>query len=234
MPLRPRPCLAREAEEGLRDASCSPPRRTPGIIEDYRRAALNAKKAGFDGVEIHGANGYLLDQFLQDSTNKRDDAYGGPVENRARLMLEVVDAAISVWGPERVGLHLAPRADDHSMGDSTREETFTYGRPRSRKAQDRVHMHNVRRKAMMPFAQDQGCFRRVFFANEAFTKAAAERVVAQGAADGVAFGKLFIANPDLPKRFALGAPLNAPQPDTFYGSGPAGYTDYPELGVAAE
>ena len=98
----------------------------PGIIADYRRGAENAKRAGFDGVEVHGANGYLLDQFLQDSTNHRTDAYGGPIENRARLMLEVVDACIEVWGADRVGLHLAPRADSHSMGDSDRLATFSY------------------------------------------------------------------------------------------------------------
>ena len=206
----------------------------PGVIEDYRKAAANAKAAGFDGVEIHGANGYLLDQFLQDSTNKRTDSYGGPIENRARLMLEALDAAISVWGPKRVGLHLAPRADDHSMGDSNREAAFTYV---AREAGKRGIAFICTREAEGADAispKIKAAFGGLFIANEKFTKETAERAVETGAADAVAFGKLFIANADLPKRLRLGAPLNAPAPETFYASGPQGYTDYPELGEAAE
>jgi NADPH2 dehydrogenase len=201
----------------------------PGIIEGYRRGAENALAAGFDGVEIHGANGYLLDQFLQDSTNRRTDAYGGPVENRARLMLEVADAVISVWGADRVGMHLAPRGDAHDMGDSDPARTFGYvARELGRR---RLAFLCVReshdRPALGP--QLKSLFGGVYVVNESFTRESAEAVLAAGQADAVAWGKLFIANPDLPKRLQTGAPLNAPDPNTFYASGPHGYTDYPAL-----
>ncbi len=205
----------------------------PGVIEAFRKGAENAQAAGFDGVEIHGANGYLLDQFLQDSANQRTDEYGGPIENRARLMLEVVDAVTSVWGPGRVGLHLAPRGDIHSMGDSNLAATFGY-----------VAAEAGRRKIAFLLAREslgegrlgprlKQAFGGVYIANEKFTKEAAERVVAEGEADAVAFGVLFIANPDLPRRFALGAPLNAPDPTTFYAEGPKGYVDYPFMETTA-
>lgn len=201
----------------------------PGIVAEYRKGAENAKRAGFDGVEIHGANGYLLDQFLQDSTNKRTDGYGGSIENRARLMLETVDACIEVWGADRVGLHLAPRGDAHTMGDSNPLATFGY-----------VAEQAGRRKlAFLCAREHQGpdaispelkkIFGGVMIANEGFTKETAEAAIASGAADAVAFGKLFIANPDLPERFKLDAPLNTPDPSTFYAQGPKGYTDYPSL-----
>ena len=201
----------------------------PGVVEAYRRGAENAQKAGFDGVEIHGANGYLLDQFLQDGANKRTDAYGGGIENRARLMLEVTDAVVSVWGPGRVGVHLAPRGDSHDMGDSDLAATFGY-----------VARELGRRKIAFLCAREltkaprlgpdlKAAFGGVYVANEGFTREAAEAAVAAGEADAVAFGKLFLANPDLPRRFALGAPLNAWNSETFYSEGPAGYTDYPAL-----
>jgi 2,4-dienoyl-CoA reductase-like NADH-dependent reductase (Old Yellow Enzyme family) len=201
----------------------------PGIVEAFRLGAENAQEAGFDGVEIHGANGYLLDQFLQDSSNHRTDEYGGPVENRARLMLEVVDAAISVWGPGRVGLHLAPRGDMHSIGDSNLASTFGYvasemGRRRIAFLMARESLGDNRLGPQLKRA-----FGGPYIANEKFTKATAERVLEAGEADAVAFGVLFIANPDLPRRFALDSPLNVPNPSTFYGQGPAGYTDYPFL-----
>ncbi|SIO58025.1 hypothetical protein SAMN05444166_5547 [Singulisphaera sp. GP187] len=201
----------------------------PWIIEAYRKGAENAKLAGFDGVEIHGANGYLLDQFLQDSTNQRTDAYGGPIENRARLMLEVTDAVISVWGPRRVGMHLAPRGDAHAMGDSNRSATFGYvatelGRRGIAFLCAREHLGEGRIGPDLKRA-----FGGVYIANEKFTKATAEQVLNAGEADAVAFGVQFIANPDLPHRFAVDAPLNSPNPATFYASGPDGYTDYPRL-----
>jgi 2,4-dienoyl-CoA reductase-like NADH-dependent reductase (Old Yellow Enzyme family) len=201
----------------------------PGIIEEYRRGAENAKKAGFDGVELHGANGYLLDQFLQDGSNKRTDAYGGPIENRARLMLEAVDAAISVWGADRVGLHLAPRGDSHSMGDSNPRATFGYvadqvGR---RKIAFICARESLKEPRLGP--ELKKAFGGVFIGNQDFTKEDAERVLARSEADAVAWGKLFIANPDLPERLAKNAPLNAPNPETFYASGPEGYIDYPPL-----
>jgi 2,4-dienoyl-CoA reductase-like NADH-dependent reductase (Old Yellow Enzyme family) len=201
----------------------------PGIVEAFRVGAQNAEAAGFDGVEIHGANGYLLDQFLQDSANQRTDEYGGPVENRARLMLEVVDATISVWGPGRVGLHLAPRGDIHSIGDSNLSATFGY-----------VATEAGRRKIAFLMARESLADNRLgprlkqafggpYIANEKFIKATAEHVLEAGEADAVAFGVLFIANPDLPRRLAIGAALNTPDPNTFYATGPAGYTDYPFL-----
>ncbi|OEC33846.1 2,4-dienoyl-CoA reductase [Pseudomonas cuatrocienegasensis] len=199
------------------------------IVEAYRQGAENAKAAGFDGVEIHGANGYLLDQFLQDSTNQRTDQYGGSLENRARLMLEVTDAVLSVWPAGRVGMHLAPRADAHDMGDSQRAETFTYvvrelGKrgiaficAREKEADD----------SLSPSLKQ--AFGGVFIANERFTKAQANDWLASGKADAVAFGIPFIANPDLPARLQQDAPLNEPHPETFYGAGPVGYIDYPRL-----
>jgi 2,4-dienoyl-CoA reductase-like NADH-dependent reductase (Old Yellow Enzyme family) len=201
----------------------------PGIVEAYRRGAANAQAAGFDGVEIHGANGYLLDQFLQDGSNKRSDAYGGPVENRARLMLEVTDAVVSVWGAGRVGMHLAPRGDAHSMGDSDLGATFTY-----------VASELGKRKLAFICAREyhaedrlgprlKQAFGGVYIVNEKYTKAQAEAVIAAGEADAVAFGKPFIANPDLVRRLREGATLNDWNSATFYEGGEKGYTDYPRL-----
>lgn len=201
----------------------------PAIIEAYRLGAANALAAGFDGVELHGANGYLLDQFLQDSTNHRTDAYGGPIENRARLMLEVTDAVISVWGAARVAMHLAPRGDAHDMGDSNPAATFGYV---ARELGRRKIAFICAREALGPNhlgAQLKQQFGGVYVANEAHTCDSAEQLLTTGEADAVAFGKLFIANPDLPKRFAQKALLNPPDPATFYADGPMGYTDYPFL-----
>ena len=201
----------------------------PGIVAAYRKGAENAKLAGFDGVEIHGANGYLLDQFLQDKTNQRTDAYGGSVENRARLMLEVTDACIAVWGASRVGMHLAPRGDAHDMGDSNPAETFGYVATELGK---RGIAFICAREALGPNRlgpQLKKAFGGVYIANEKMTRESAEQVVASGEADAVAFGQLFIANPDLPKRLELNAPLNAPQPATYYHPGAEGYVDYPAL-----
>ena len=201
----------------------------PGIIEAYRKGAQNALEAGFDGVEIHGANGYLLDQFLQDTSNHRTDEYGGPIENRARLMLEVTDAAVSVWGADRVGMHLAPRGDSHDLGDSNPLATFSY-----------VARELGKRKIAFIFAREFIGDDRIgpvlkevsgipFIANEKFTKATAEEEIKAGRADAVAFGLQFIANPDLPRRFAIDAPLNEVDFGTLYGPDEKGYTDYPFL-----
>ncbi|ATH80952.1 alkene reductase [Ectopseudomonas hydrolytica] len=199
------------------------------IVEAYRQGAENAKAAGFDGVEIHGANGYLLDQFLQSSTNQRTDRYGGSLENRARLLLEVTDAAIDVWGAGRVGVHLAPRADAHDMGDANRAETFAYvARELGKRG---IAFICAREKedddSLTPQLKKE--FGGVFIANERFTKEQANAWLAQGNADAVAFGIPFIANPDLPERLQQDAPLNEPHSETFYGSGPVGYIDYPRL-----
>jgi 2,4-dienoyl-CoA reductase-like NADH-dependent reductase (Old Yellow Enzyme family) len=201
----------------------------PGIVEAFGRGARNAQAAGFDGVELHGANGYLLDQFLQDSTNHRTDAYGGPIENRARLMLECADAAIAALGAGRVGMHLAPRCDSHSMGDSNPAATFGYV---ARELGKRKIAFLCLREAQGPDSlgpQMKREFGGVMIANEKFTLESAQRIIAAGDADAVAFGKQFIANPDLPRRFAAGAPLNEPVPATFYEHGATGYTDYPAL-----
>ena len=201
----------------------------PGIVEDFRRGAENALAAGFDGVEIHGANGYLLDQFLQDSTNLRDDDYGGAIENRARLLLDVTDAATSVWGAGRVGMHLAPRGDSHSMGDSDRLATFGYV---ARELGARRIAFICAREHTGPDSigpQLKQAFGGVYIANEGFTRESAQQALDAGWADAVAFGKLIIANPDLPTRFRADSALNEPQPHTFYGAGAEGYTDYPAL-----
>jgi len=203
----------------------------PGIVEAYRQGAQNAQAAGFDGVELHGANGYLLDQFLQDSTNHRSDEYGGPIENRARLMLEVADAAISVWGASRVAMHLAPRGDAHDMGDSDPAATFGYV---ARELGKRRLPFICARESVGPNRlgpELKKIFGGTYVANEAHTRETAEQVLRAGEADAVAFGKLFIANPDLPRRFALNAALNTPVPETFYAPGSLGYTDYPALSV---
>ncbi len=198
-----------------------------GIVEAFRRGAENAKAAGFDGVEIHGANGYLLDQFLQDRSNQRSDRYGGSTENRARLHLEVTDAVLSVWRAGKVGMHLAPRADAHDMGDSNRVETFGYVARELGKR--RIAFICAREKVADDSLGPQlkAAFGGVYIANEGFNRDTAEAVIAAGSADAVAFGKAFIANPDLPRRFALNLPLNAWDASTFYAAGPKGYVDYP-------
>jgi 2,4-dienoyl-CoA reductase-like NADH-dependent reductase (Old Yellow Enzyme family) len=203
----------------------------PGIVEGFRKGAENAKQAGFDGVEIHGANGYLLDQFLQDGSNHRTDEYGGSIENRARLMLEVADAVISVWGAKRVGMHLAPRGDSQDMHDSNPPATFGYV---ARELGKRELGFLLAREYFGPDRlgpQLKKQFGGVYIANEKYTQAQANQVIQDGEADAVAFGRLFIANPDLPARFASDSVLNVPDPSTFFAPGPHGYTDYPALSV---
>jgi 2,4-dienoyl-CoA reductase-like NADH-dependent reductase (Old Yellow Enzyme family) len=202
------------------------------IVDAFRKGAANAKTAGFDGVEIHGANGYLLDQFLQDSTNKRTDAYGGTLENRSRLMLEVTDAAIEVWGADRVGMHLAPRCDSHDMGDSDKLATFTYV---ARELGKRSIAFICAREAQQEDSigpQIRKAFGGMYIVNEGFTYESAGQALSDNVADAVAFGKAFIANPDLVARFAAKAPLNTWDDKTFYGSGSKGYIDYPTLSEA--
>jgi 2,4-dienoyl-CoA reductase-like NADH-dependent reductase (Old Yellow Enzyme family) len=201
----------------------------PGVVEAFRKGAENAKAAGFDGVEIHGANGYLLDQFLQDGSNHRTDAYGGSIENRARLHLEVTDAVISVFGAGRVGMHLAPRSDAHGISDSNPAATFGYLATELGKR--KIAFIAAREHAGEPRLGPQlkQLFGGAYIANEKFTYEGANHVIGSGEADAVAFGKLFISNPDLPHRFAKSAPLNEPDPNTFYAHGPEGYVDYPTL-----
>jgi 2,4-dienoyl-CoA reductase-like NADH-dependent reductase (Old Yellow Enzyme family) len=201
----------------------------PAIIEAYRQGAENAKAAGFDGVEIHGANGYLIDQFLQDSTNQRTDQYGGSIENRARFMMEVTDAVTSVWGADRVGMHIAPRGDAHDMGDSDPAALFTYvARELGKRKLAFLCARESHDKPALGPALKQA-FGGVFIANEGFTAESAREAIASGKVDAVAFGKSAIANPDLVRRFRENASLNPFDSDTFYGGTEKGYTDYPTL-----
>ncbi|WP_420969080.1 alkene reductase [Bradyrhizobium sp. B120] len=210
-------------------------------IEDYRLAASNALKANFDGVEIHGANGYLLDQFLQDGTNQRSDRYGGSIENRSRLLLEVVDAAIAIWGNGRVGVRLSPFGSYADIRDSNPEALFTdvIGKLSSRQS---AYLHLIEPRASGVTGSDDlnhaapltsSIFRSAFngplIAAGCFTKATAEAAIESGLADAVAFGRLFLANPDLPRRFEVDGPLSPHDRSTFYGGGEAGYTDYTKL-----
>jgi 2,4-dienoyl-CoA reductase-like NADH-dependent reductase (Old Yellow Enzyme family) len=201
----------------------------PGIVSQYRRAAKLAKEAGFDGVEVHGANGYLLDQFLHEKSNTRTDQYGGSIPNRSRLLLEVCDTCIEIWGKDRVGMHLAPKADTHDVGSSDLSKLFGY-------VADELAKRGIAficaRETYNEAAIGPELKRRfggVYIANEGFTKTSAEVAIESGIADAVAFGKSYIANPDLVKRFVLDAELNEPDPSTFFGDSPKGYTDYPTL-----
>jgi 2,4-dienoyl-CoA reductase-like NADH-dependent reductase (Old Yellow Enzyme family) len=200
-----------------------------GVVAAYKKGAENAKKAGFDGVQIHGANGYLLDQFLQSKTNQRTDQYGGPIENRARLMLEVTDACIEVWGAGRVGMHLAPRRDSHDMGDANPAETFGYVARElgKRKIAFIAAREAVGEDSLGPLLKKE--FGGVFIANEKMNKVVAQQVLDSGNADAIAFGKDYISNPDLVRRLETDAPLNPWNADTFYAAGEVGYTDYPAL-----
>jgi len=203
------------------------------VVADFGRAAANARAAGFDGVTIHAANGYLLDQFLQDGSNVRDDAYGGSIENRARILLEVTDAVTAVWDASRVGVHLAPRSPSHSMADSQPAQTFGY--VAQALGQRGIGFLFVREApgegALLP--QLKQAFGGAVIANDGFDQDAAQAVLDRGEADAVAFGRAYIANPDLVERLARRAALNALDPATLYGApdgAPArGYVDYPTL-----
>ncbi|GHT94387.1 alkene reductase [Betaproteobacteria bacterium] len=200
----------------------------PAIVAAFGQGAANARAAGFDGVEIHAANGYLIDQFLQDGTNTRTDAYGGPVENRARLLLEVTDAAIGVWGAGRVGVHLAPRSDSHTMSDSNPAATFGYvARELGKRQIAFIFAREVQGPGLLG-PELKKAFGGVFIANQGLTGATAQQVL-DTYADAAAFGVPFIANPDLVARLKQNAPLNEPRFDLFYGGGAEGYTDYPGL-----
>jgi N-ethylmaleimide reductase len=212
----------------------------PGIIEDFAQATRNARAAGFDGVELHGANGYLHDQFLQDGSNKRTDAYGGSAENRARLMVETTQAMIAAWDASCVGVRLSPSSYLYGADDCHKRETFgtvidqlnglglaylTLLEPNAKDAERGVQIPNVaetfRAQVTVPLIVNTG-----------FDKAKGDRVLASGLADAVAFGVPYIANADLVARFRKDAPLNKPDPSTFYGEGRKGYTDYPALAPA--
>jgi N-ethylmaleimide reductase len=207
-----------------------------GVIEDYRRGARNAKLAGFDGVELHAANGYLVDQFLRDGSNRRTDRYGGPAQNRARLLIEVTEALAGEWGGERVGVRLSPTNPFNDVADSNPAATFTVAVGALQKF-GLAYLHIVEPIATDPVATgempDIGFFRKLWrgalIANKGYDLARANAVIHDGAADLVAFAVLFLANPDLPERFRRGGPFNVPDRKTFYGGSAAGYTDYPAL-----
>ena len=209
------------------------------IVEDFARGAANAKAAGFDGVELHGANGYLVDQFLRDGTNCRTDRYGGGVENRARFLLEVTRAMRDVWGPGRVGVRLSPSGTFNDMFDGRPRETFGYA-ARALGGLEPAYLHVVapdgsdRRHAppgweAVPVSFFRPIFKGALIGAGGYTFGTAEAAVAAGEMDAVAFARSFIANPDLVDRFRRGAPLADADPTTFYGGGEAGYADYPAL-----
>lgn len=215
------------------------------IIEDYRKAAENARQAGFDGVEVHGANGYLLDQFLQDGSNKRSDEYGGSIENRAKLLLQAVDVAVSVWGKGRVGVRLSPYGTFNDMSDSDPVALFGYVLEELSK-RGIAYVHVIEPRATGAGGSDavasdvpstselfRNKFNGVFISAGGYTPETAKHAVESGLADAVAFGRLYIANPDLPERIQTGAELNRYNRATFYGGGEKGYTDYPYLNQAA-
>ncbi len=202
------------------------------VVEAYRVGAENAKRAGFDGVELHGANGYLLDQFLQDGSNQRTDEYGGPIENRARLMFEAVDAAISAFGADRVGLHIAPRGDSHDMGDSDLLATFSYVAEQAKQRGLAFLMARERQAEDSIGPKLKAIFGGPYIVNEGFTAETGQAALDSGIADAVGYGKDYISNPDLAARFKAGAPLNAWTMATFYSPGPEGYVDYPALETA--
>ncbi|MCB1225984.1 MAG: alkene reductase [Verrucomicrobiales bacterium] len=207
----------------------------PGIVAGFKKAAENAKAAGFDGVEVHGANGYLLDEFLRDGANKRRGPYGGPIENRARLMLEVVDAVIGVWGADRVGLRISPLNSYNSMIDSDPVGITRYIAEQA-SARGLAFLHVMRSDFLQTQSGDVMTHARKHFVgvlvgNMGYTAEEAEQAIEDGKLDAVAFGTGFLANPDLPARIAAKAALNAPDPATFYSPGPKGYTDYPAMVV---
>ncbi len=208
----------------------------PDILEQFRNAAANALEAGFDGVEIHAANGYLIDQFLRDGSNQRDDAYGGAMENRARLLLEIVAAVCDVWTRNCIGVRLSPLNPFSDMRDSNPEALFSHTATALNQF-DLAYLHINEQGLENPGAAgpafDLRTLRRLFngpyICNAGYDLARANATLAAGATDLISFAKLFLANPDLPVRFARNAPLNTPDQATFYGGTAKGYTDYPAL-----
>jgi len=212
----------------------------PGLIEDFRKAAINAKDAGFDGVEVHGANGYLLDQFLQDGSNQRTDQYGGSIENRARLLLEVIDAVASVWGSDRVGVRLSPYGTFNDMRDGDPVALFTYVLEQlSQRKIAYAHLIEPRSSGAgggdsvvenVPDTAElfRSAFKGALLTAGGYNADNAKEVIAAGLADGVAFGRFFISNPDLPRKIQDGIPFTKYDRSTFYGGAEKGYTDYPQ------
>jgi N-ethylmaleimide reductase len=207
-----------------------------GIVEQFRQGAKNALEAGFDGVEIHGANGYLLDQFLRDGTNKRTDEYGGSIENRARFHLEITEAVVGVWGAHRVGMRLSPSGTFNDMNDSNPQATFGYLVAALNRF-DLAYLHLIEAGegdlrhggTAVPTSYFRSIYKGLLMVNGNYDRERGDAVIASGGADLVSFGVKFLANPDLPERFRLNAELNQPDFATFYGGNEKGYTDYPVL-----
>jgi len=231
-------------ETGMQQPSMPRALRTdeiPGLIDDYRNAALKAKLAGFDGVEVHAANCYLLEQFIRDSTNRRDDIYGGSVENRIRLPFEVTRAVADIWGSDRVGVRLSPltRAAGDTPLDSDPQGTYgalaeklgTLGLAYLHCVEGQTRGDNDR--AAFDFQALHRAFGGQYIANNSYDRDKAIQAITQGFADMVAFGRPFIANPDLPARLRINAPLAVALPETYYGGGARGYTDFPTMEQAA-
>jgi N-ethylmaleimide reductase len=209
----------------------------PGLVDDFKRAAANAREAGFDGAELHGANGYLLDQFIKDGTNQRVDAYGGSIEKRARLMLEVAEAVAAEIGADRTGIRISPVSPMNDMSDSEPQPLFDYITDYL-SALNLVYLHVIegstggsRHVAPFDYRGLRKRFKGTYIANNGYDFALAKLAVAAHEADLVAFGVPFLANPDLVERFKRGAPLNEPDIASFFGGGARGYTDYPALGA---
>lgn len=217
----------------------------PTLVSDFRKAAKSAREAGFDGVEIHGANGFLLDQFLQDGSNHRNDAYGGTIQNRARLLFEVVDAVAGEIGGDRVGVRLSPHGNLGGLSDSDTVPHFSHvigglgerGLAYLHLIEPRASSVGFADDASVDSADNASLFRHLFdgpmITAGGYTTGMGVEAVATGRADAVAFGRMFVANPDLPERIRTGAALNAFDRSTAYGGGARGYTDYPTLAIAA-
>ncbi|WP_455556064.1 alkene reductase [Comamonas sp.] len=205
------------------------------IVQDFVQAARNAKEAGFDFIEVHAANGYLFDQFLHDGSNQRTDQYGGSIENRGRFLMETVDALLQVWPAERVGVHLNPMSNTHSMHDSNPLALFTYvAQQLAQRQLGFIFSREELKDGVLPIGQHmRKVFKGAWIANDGFTAEQAEAVVASGAADAVAFGRAFIANPDLPQRIFQGAAWNEVNYSTIYSPDATGYNDYPSLDANA-
>lgn len=205
----------------------------PGIVTGFRKAAFNAKQAGFDGVEVHGANGYLLDEFLRDGANKRTGPYGGSLENRARLLFEVIKTVCDIWGSDHVGLRISPLNSFNSMIDSDPIALSTWLATRLNDF-SLAYLHVMRGDFFQQQSGDilspiRTHYKGIIISNMGYTSKEAAEAISEGKIDAVAFGTAFLANPDLPARIKLDAPLNQPEPATFYSPGAAGYTDYPFL-----
>jgi N-ethylmaleimide reductase len=209
----------------------------PQVVEEFRQGAARAMKAGFDGVELHGANGYLIDQFLLDGPNRRTDAYGGSLDRRARFLFEVLDAVVGVWGADRVAVRLSPTGRFGSVTDSDPHATFGYV-AKQLDGYGLAYLHLIEprirgnddieaRTSDVSVADLRSVYRGTLMAAGGFNRETAAQIIAVGTADLVAFGRMFISNPDLPERLRTGAPLHAYDRATFYGGDARGYTDYP-------